>query len=327
MRSGHLLAAVLVCTGLGLFAADAPAQQVTVGTPFHSIGDSFYERFGTHWGLNWDNGFMTFGGPSMATPQFGKFDPSAGLNSGFAFRRNGVSGFFNWSAGQGFQQSFVTQTPSVTLTNGYPGFISDTSQSPFVISVIPVVGGYPMASTFPSSPYYPSYYDPYAMGNPMMAVPVPQVNPRVEAMRRQMAEAQQAVAGNAAERAAMAAGNPPPAVPGPAPKAENDLDRVGGNGASAAEVDGPAGKLAAAQASSAGQAVPSVAEARRLHQQEQAAQSEQAVALFIRARTAEESGKPAVAKIYYGMAAESATGELRDRIDARLGALDSSGSR
>jgi len=327
MRSANRLAAVLVYVVLGLMADEAPAQQVTVGTPFHSIGDSFYERFGTHWGLNWDNGFMTFGGPNMATPQFGNFDPSAGLNSGFAFRRNGLSGFFNWSAGQGFQQSFVTQTPSVTLTNGYPGFISDTSQSPFVISVIPVVGGYPI-STFPSSPYYfRPYYDPYGMGNPITAVPLSQVNPRVEALRRQMAEAQQAVAGNAAERAAMAAGNPA-AVPGPAPKAGNDdLDRVGGVGPPVAELHGPAARLAAAQVSSAGQAVPSVAEARRLHQQEQVAQSEQATALLIRAQTAEESGKPGVAKIYYRMAAELATGELRDQIDARLSALDSPGSR
>jgi len=278
MRSGLLLAAIAVGTGLAWLAAEAPAQQVTVATPFHTLGDSFYERFGTHWGLNWDNGFMTFGGPNMATPPFGNFDPSAGLNSGFAFRRNGLSGFFNWSAGQGFQQSFISQTPSVTLTNGYPGFISDTSQSPFVISYIPIVGGYPMASTFPSSPYYPSYYKPAV-------------------------------------------------VQAPAPKAGGDLELVGKNGALAAGVDGPAGRLAAAQASSAGRPVPGVAEARRLHQREQAAQSERATALFIRARTAEESGKPGVAKIYYRMAAELATGELRDRIDARLGALDSSGSR
>ena len=80
----------------------------------------------------------------MAVPPFGGFGPSAGLRSGFAVRRPGFNGFMNFAAGQGYRQSFVTQAPSVTLFNGWPGFVSDTSLSPFVIGQIPVVGGFPI---------------------------------------------------------------------------------------------------------------------------------------------------------------------------------------
>ena len=97
MRSLYL-AAVVAIGVLCVAACQAPAQQVTVGTPFHTLGDSFFERTGTNWGLNWDNGFLNFGSPGMATPQFGGFDPSAGINGGFAFRRDGLNGFFNFAA-------------------------------------------------------------------------------------------------------------------------------------------------------------------------------------------------------------------------------------
>ncbi|KKM14086.1 hypothetical protein LCGC14_1709710, partial [marine sediment metagenome] len=128
---------------LVIAGSDVAAQQVTVSTPFQSNNDSFFERMGTHWGFNWGSANFSFGGPNMALPQFGGFDPSAGVNGGMFTQRGDFSGFFNFSANQGYRQSFVSQTPSVTLMNGVPGFISDTSQSPFVISYIPVVGGFP----------------------------------------------------------------------------------------------------------------------------------------------------------------------------------------
>src|SRR5205085_3844596 len=39
----------------------------------------------------------------------------------------------------------VLQAPKVTLFNGQQAFVSDTTQSPFVISVIPVVGDFAAA--------------------------------------------------------------------------------------------------------------------------------------------------------------------------------------
>ena len=68
----------------------------------------------------------------------------------------------------------------------------------------------------------------------------------------------------------------------------------------------------------------SVAEARRLHEAEQAGASEEATEYLERASRAEAAGKPAVAKIYYQMAYRRASGALRGQIQARLNALDSS---
>jgi hypothetical protein len=89
-----------------------------------------------------------------------------------------------------------------------------------------------------------------------------------------------------------------------------------------AAADEAARKLAAARASSAGRAVPSVAEARRLHAAEQAGQEGEALAYLERGRNAEALGKPNVAKVYYQMAARRASGKLQEQILARLNALE-----
>ena len=116
------------------------AQQATVGTPLHSVSESFAERIGTQWGLNFRNGFIRFGGPGAAMPPFGNFDPNSGLNFGFGFRGGDVNGFSSGSFGQSFQRSLVSQTPVLTLSNGVPGYIGDASISPFVMGYVPVVG-------------------------------------------------------------------------------------------------------------------------------------------------------------------------------------------
>ena len=193
MRPVHLFSA-LAAVGL-LPIAVSQAQQVTVATPYHALSDSFFENIGTSWGLNWQNGFFRFGGgPVSAAPQFGGFDPSAGVQGGWAFRRNGLDGFFNFAAAQGYRQTFTTQTPSVTLMNGQTGFISDTSQSPFVISYIPIVGGIP---TVPP-PYATMAYPGYTMA-PVLQPMVP-VSPPMPAWRQQMAQQNQAAAAQAVPR-------------------------------------------------------------------------------------------------------------------------------
>jgi hypothetical protein len=84
-------------------------------------------------------------------------------------------------------------------------------------------------------------------------------------------------------------------------------------------------RLSAAQESTAGRPAPSVAEARRLHQQEQAAASNEMAALMERARAMEEDGKPGVAKIYYQRIARHATGELQQQARTRLHEIEGSG--
>lgn len=80
----------------------------------------------------------------LSVPQFGGFDPTAGASLGFAILSD-IEAFFFINAAQGDRRSNVLQAPKVTLFNGQQATVSDTSQSPFVISVIPVVGDFAAA--------------------------------------------------------------------------------------------------------------------------------------------------------------------------------------
>jgi hypothetical protein len=96
--------------------------------------------------------------------------------------------------------------------------------------------------------------------------------------------------------------------------------------------NGPAGKprdrarkrLAEAQASSAGRAAPGVADARRLHDAEQAQRNEEARGWFEQGLKAESSDKVGLARVYYRMAARQASGPLRQQIAERLERLGKS---
>ncbi len=81
---------------------------------------------------------------TAAVPQFGGFDPATAANFGFAILSD-IEVFFLLQAAQGDTRSNVLQAPKVTLFNGQSALISDTSQRPFVTSVIPVVGDFAAA--------------------------------------------------------------------------------------------------------------------------------------------------------------------------------------
>ena len=80
----------------------------------------------------------------MGVPQFGGFAADAGAQIGFAILSD-IEAFFFINAAQGDRRSNVLQAPKVTLFNGQQAYVSDTSQSPFVVSVIPVVGDFAAA--------------------------------------------------------------------------------------------------------------------------------------------------------------------------------------
>jgi len=80
----------------------------------------------------------------LSVPQFGGFDASAGAQLGFAIISD-IEAFFFINAASGDRRSNVLQAPKVTLFNGQQAYVSDTSQSPFVVSVIPVVGDFAAA--------------------------------------------------------------------------------------------------------------------------------------------------------------------------------------
>ena len=77
-------------------------------------------------------------------PTFGGFDPASAASVGFAILSD-IETFFVIQAAQGDSRTNVLQAPKVTLFNGQQAFISDTSQRPFVTSVIPVVGDFAAA--------------------------------------------------------------------------------------------------------------------------------------------------------------------------------------
>jgi general secretion pathway protein D len=84
------------------------------------------------------------GNYALAVPQFGGFDATAGASVGFAILSD-IEAYFFINAAQGDRRTNVLQAPKVTLFNGQQAFVSDTSQTPFVISVIPVVGDFAAA--------------------------------------------------------------------------------------------------------------------------------------------------------------------------------------
>lgn len=69
---------------------------------------------------------------------------TGGASLGFAILSD-LEAFFFINAVQGDNRTNVLQAPKVTLFNGQQAFVSDTAQSPFVISVIPVVGDFAAA--------------------------------------------------------------------------------------------------------------------------------------------------------------------------------------
>ncbi len=77
-------------------------------------------------------------------PQFGGFDPASAANFGFAILSD-IEVFFLLQAAEGDNRTNVLQAPKVTLFNGQTASVSDTSQRPFVTSVIPVVGDFAAA--------------------------------------------------------------------------------------------------------------------------------------------------------------------------------------
>ena len=87
---------------------------------------------------------FTQGSYNLAVPQFGGFDATAGAQLGFAILSD-LEAYFFISAAQGDRRSNVLQAPKVTLFNGQQAMVADQSQSPFVISVVPVVGDFAAA--------------------------------------------------------------------------------------------------------------------------------------------------------------------------------------
>jgi hypothetical protein len=130
----------------------------------------------------------------------------------------------------------------------------------------------------------------------------------------------------AAAQAAAQAQAGGPVRPLPAPQRQNNLapriNKPADPPAAPDPGDVAAERLNAAQQSTAGRPAPSVAEAKRMRQQEQAVADGELSALMIRAQALEEDGKPSIAKIYYQRIAKHASGELQQQAKQKLYELE-----
>ena len=283
----------------------ASAQQVTIGTPMNTINNSFFEGINTSWGFRGGGVNFQFGGAN-AQPQFGNPNAAAGLTGGAAFVGPHGTSFFNFNAAQGSRRSMVSQTPMVTVPNGGTGYFGDTSTSPFVISMIPVVGGFPTVGMM--GPTLP----PMASINPMASVASTADAERMQAWQR--------VAVEHAQRDARQDLPDPPVAK--VPRVEAKLPER------AAPQPPPTAAMRVAalpnETSSAELAVPGVADARRLYEQERQARQGELQTLFDKGVAAEADGKPNVARLYFDTVRRRGDGELKVQAEARLEGLRSS---
>lgn len=76
---------------------------------------------------------------NVGIPQFGGYNPSAGVQTGVAILSD-LEAFFFIQAAQGDQRTNLLFAPKVTLFNGQSATVQDNRQRPFVTSLIPTVG-------------------------------------------------------------------------------------------------------------------------------------------------------------------------------------------
>lgn len=151
------LACFFLC---GVNATPLAAQMINVGTPFNTVGDSYYERMGVNFGFSIPGGRgngsrivglnplggvtpnINFGqnGFGSAVPQFGNYDPGASARFGFGVVNPQGGGFsLGFEMGKGSNRSVTSTVPSITVPNGYGGSIGSGALRPFVTGVVPVV--------------------------------------------------------------------------------------------------------------------------------------------------------------------------------------------
>ncbi|WP_442482112.1 hypothetical protein [Aeoliella sp. SH292] len=154
--------------------------QVTIEVRFIRLNDTFFERIGIDFDVNIENNDPDGGTLQPGQAYEGEFPSSVvGLTDGqfptftndldIPFRQNSfglavptfgtpmdvstfgfailsdIEAYFLINASQGDRRSNVLNAPKVTLFNGQQAFVADTSQTPFVISVVPVVGEFAAA--------------------------------------------------------------------------------------------------------------------------------------------------------------------------------------
>ncbi|MBN1908886.1 MAG: hypothetical protein JW818_04035 [Pirellulales bacterium] len=298
-----------------LAASHATAQQAGTGVPQKGASNSFSERFGSNWGARGRGWSFSFGGGGGGMPTFGGYQPGAGATGGFQSIHPGRGSFsFGFEASQGNQRTATSTTPMLTTMNGYPGSLFYGSIRPFVMGVIPVVGGY---GGYPAYGYpYPYYgYAPYGTGLTLPATqPGTEVNETSPAAR---ALRQWQTSGRLGDPASM-----PRSAPSTVAQTKPEQDAPEEPAARAMDRPEPrTTKRPANERSSAERSAPSVARARELHATEQVAQQRELEDLFRQGQEAEAAGDRILARAFYRKTVQRAEGSLKQQARQRLLAL------
>ena len=267
-----------------LTVPNADAQQVRATTPLTNVSNGFFERVGIGLGYHSDHFWFNWPGANSALPPFGGYDPGADATLGF--RSRGFS--FQMAASQGSNRVLSGQSAGVTVINGGRGSIFSGSQRPFVIGVVPVVGGGGSAGVGG----LPGPFAAPGGGRP--------ISPVSQAIQR------------------MQAGDVPPPRKNPDQRAHNKS--VGPHSADTKLV----GKLSESRTSSAGRGDLSVAEIRSRQAELDQSEQEEVLELVRRGRVAEKAEKPKLATIYYQMAMRRATGRIKRQLRERIQSLSPS---
>jgi hypothetical protein len=267
-------------------------QQVATQVRFNTTNDSFFERIGVGFGFNikGGNGIVGLGpdgqptptgdiqfrqgGAQSAVPPFGGYDPASDGTLGFAVDGSEGSMLFNFFGGQGSTRTSVTQAPVVVIPNGGQGTISDTSQTPFVTGVIPVVGAPNMRA--------------------LTGYGLPPVDNR-GALQARLEQAK------FEELHRLSASQPTRTAQPHAAREEAPAIHSGGGGSAGGPSSADRGDL-------------SVADIRRSQAAGDTSEDRELAALIERGRGAEAAGKRNVAKLYYQQAARRASGEQKQEL-------------
>ncbi len=120
-------------------AINPPSKKEIVGLEPPAGGLASFPNYTTDLGFDIPFRQSSF---NLATPQFGQ--PVEVARFGFAILSD-LEAFLLVNAAQGDRRSNVLQAPKVTLFNGQQASVFDQTTTPFVISVIPVVGDFAAA--------------------------------------------------------------------------------------------------------------------------------------------------------------------------------------
>lgn len=275
-------ASLAIVVGASL-SSGVGAQQVHVQTPVTRSSSSYHEHFGVRWGYNWrgPRGYFFFnnGGWNGSLPPFGGYDPNNAATIGIGGRGNNSNFYLNFTASQGSQRTVTGISPSLTLTNGYPGYLFSGQVTPFVTGFVPVVGN---GGAWPYSP-----------GGPVMLSRPPTILEERLA-RLQAGEGQT---------------NRPSSSDSPTSNEEESF---------AANSSGLPSRTAVGSASTAEHGDVSLAEIRRQQAEEDRRRAAEAALLEAKGDTALAAGKLDVAKQYYRLALKLADAERRESLQRKL---------